>query len=53
VNLDTFPATFFIGRDGLVRSIHSGFTGKAMGHLHDELVEEITATVQRLLAERP
>ena len=25
VNLDTFPATFLIGRDGLVRSIHSGF----------------------------
>jgi thiol-disulfide isomerase/thioredoxin len=53
VNLDTFPATFFIGRDGLVISIHSGFTGKAMGHLHDELVEEITATVKRLLAGRP
>ncbi len=51
VNLDTFPATFFIGRDGLVKAIHAGFAGKATGALHDRLVEEINATLAKLLAE--
>ena len=52
VNLDTFPATFFIGRDGLVKAIHAGFAGKAMGPMHDQLVGEINATVAKLLAEK-
>ena len=52
VNLDTFPATFFVGRDGLVKAIHVGFAGKAMGKMHDELVAEINTTVTRLLAEK-
>jgi thiol-disulfide isomerase/thioredoxin len=52
VNLNTFPATFFIGRDGLVKAIHAGFAGKATGPLHDQLVEEINATVRKLLAEK-
>jgi thiol-disulfide isomerase/thioredoxin len=52
VNLDTFPATFFIGRDGLVKAIHAGFAGKATGALHDRLVEEINVTLARLLAEK-
>jgi len=52
VNLDTFPATFFIGRDGLVKAIHAGFAGKATGALHDRLVEEINATLAGLLAAR-
>jgi peroxiredoxin len=50
VNLDTFPATFFIGRDGLVKSIHAGFAGTAMGPLHEELVAEINTTLAKLLA---
>ena len=52
VNLDTFPATFFIGRDGLVKSIHAGFAGTAMGQLHEELVAEINTTLAKLLAEK-
>jgi thiol-disulfide isomerase/thioredoxin len=52
VNLDTFPATFFIGRDGLVKAIHAGFAGKATGALHDQLVEEMNATLTKLLAEK-
>ncbi|MDE3196133.1 MAG: TlpA family protein disulfide reductase [Acidobacteriota bacterium] len=52
VNLDTFPATFFVGRDGLVKAIHAGFTGPAMGALHDQLVEEINTTLAKLLAEK-
>ena len=52
VDLNTFPATFFIGRDGLVKAIHAGFAGKATGALHDQLVKEINATVVKLLAEK-
>jgi thiol-disulfide isomerase/thioredoxin len=49
VNLDTYPATFFIGRDGLVKQTHAGFAGKATGARHELLVKEITETVEKLL----
>ena len=51
VNLNTFPATFFLGRDGLVRSVHAGFASVAMGEYHRQLKEEVTRLVVRLLAE--
>jgi thiol-disulfide isomerase/thioredoxin len=51
VNLNSFPTTFFLGRDGKVRSAHAGFAGIASGEFHTEMTEEITANVQRLLAE--
>jgi thiol-disulfide isomerase/thioredoxin len=53
VNLNTFPATFFLGRDGRVRSVHAGFASVAMGEYHRRLKEEITGLVERLLSERP
>ena len=52
VNLNSFPTTFFIGRDGRVRSAHAGFAGKASGKFHTELKDEVTALVERLLAEK-
>lgn len=52
VNLNSFPTTFFIGRDGTVRGVHAGFAGRATGSFHSELVKETTARVERLLAER-
>lgn len=52
VNLNTWPATFFIGRDGRVRSVHAGFAGKATGAAHERLRTEVTTTVERLLAEK-
>jgi len=51
VNLNSFPTTFFLGRDGRVRSAHAGFPSKASGRFHEEAKEEITALVERLLAE--
>jgi thiol-disulfide isomerase/thioredoxin len=51
VNLHTFPASFFLGRDGRVRSVHAGFAGAATGDYHRQLKEEVTSLVQRLLAE--
>ena len=52
VNLNSFPTTFFVGRDGRVRSAHAGFAGKASGKFHTELKEEYTAVIERLLAEK-
>jgi thiol-disulfide isomerase/thioredoxin len=51
VNLNSFPTTFFLGRDGRVRSAHAGFPGKASGTFHTEAKEAITALVEKLLAE--
>jgi len=50
-NLNSFPTTIFLGRDGLVRGVHAGFAGAVSGVFHDNAKEEITATVERLLAE--
>jgi len=52
VNLNTWPATFFVGRDGLVRGAHAGFAGKATGAAHQQLKAELRATVEKLLAEK-
>ena len=52
VNLNAWPTTFFLGRDGLVRSVHAGFAGKASGEFHGEMREEVTGLIERLLAER-
>lgn len=52
-NLNSFPTTIFLGRDGLVRGVHAGFAGAVSGVFHDNAKEEIIATVERLLAERP
>jgi thiol-disulfide isomerase/thioredoxin len=53
VNLNTWPATIFIGRDGLVKGIHSGFASPASGEFHQQLKQEFTAKIEQLLAERP
>ncbi len=50
-NLNTWPATFFVGRDGKVKRIHAGFAAPASGEFHDQLKAEFTATIERLLAE--
>ena len=50
-NLNSFPTTIFVGKDGLVRAVHAGFAGAVSGVFHENAKEEITATVERLLAE--
>jgi peroxiredoxin len=52
LHLSTWPATFVIGRDGLVRAAHAGFAGKATGEAHERLTRELRGTVERLLAEK-
>jgi thiol-disulfide isomerase/thioredoxin len=51
VNLNSFPTTFFLGRDGKVRAAHAGFPGAASGAFHTEALQSITTEVERLLAE--
>jgi thiol-disulfide isomerase/thioredoxin len=52
VNLNTWPATLFIGRDGRVKATHSGFASPASGVYNTQLKEEFTSTIERLLGEQ-
>jgi thiol-disulfide isomerase/thioredoxin len=51
-HLDTWPATVFIGRDGKVRAVHSGFASPASGVFNTQLKEEFTGRIEKLLAEK-
>ncbi|WP_031496289.1 peroxiredoxin family protein [Bryobacter aggregatus] len=53
VNLNTWPATFFVGRDGKVKAVHSGFAAPASGPYHVALKEEFTSIIEGLLKEKP
>jgi hypothetical protein len=53
VNLNTWPATLFIGRDGKVKATHSGFAAPGSGIYHIQLRQEFTANIERLLKEQP
>jgi len=50
VNLDCWPTTFFIARNGTVKAIHTGYSGPAAGTDNDELRSETVALVQGLLS---
>ena len=51
VNLNTWPATIFVGRGGRVKLIHSGFAAPASGEFNNQLKDESTSTIERLLGE--
>lgn len=51
-HLDTWPATVFVGRDGKVRAVHSGFASPASGEFHKQLDQEFTTRIEQLLAEQ-
>jgi thiol-disulfide isomerase/thioredoxin len=51
-NLNCWPTTFFVGKDGLVKATHTGYAGAATGEDNRKLENEITAQVERLLAEK-
>ncbi len=46
-----FPTTIFIGRDGKVKKIHTGFTGPGTGRYYDQFIEHFNETVNELLGE--
>jgi thiol-disulfide isomerase/thioredoxin len=48
---DSWPTTFFVGRDGLVKKVHTGFPSPGSGELFNQAKAEFTAEVEKLLAE--
>ena len=48
-NFAAFPTTFFLGRDGKVKSIHDGFSGAATGASNMKLKKEMEEQVKKLL----
>ncbi|MEZ5289455.1 MAG: TlpA disulfide reductase family protein [Vicinamibacterales bacterium] len=50
-NLNAFPTTFVVGRDGRVRAIHAGFPSPGSGEFYTRAEHEITELVEKLLAE--
>ena len=52
VNLNAFPTTFIVGRDGRVRGVHAGFPGPGSGRFYAEAQQELSAQIERLLTER-
>ena len=50
-NLNAWPTTFFVGRNGLVRSIHTGFTSHASGTLDSRLKDDVRNEIAQLLSE--
>jgi thiol-disulfide isomerase/thioredoxin len=51
VNLDCWPTTFFLGRDGRVREVHAGYAAAASGVYHDDLEKNVNELLERLLDE--
>jgi len=51
VNLNCWPTSFFVGRDGLVKETHAGFAGPGNTAGHAALEHDVTALVEKLLAE--
>lgn len=46
-----FPTTIFIGKDGKVKKIHTGFSGPGTGPYYDQFIEHFNQTVNELLSE--
>jgi thiol-disulfide isomerase/thioredoxin len=46
-----FPTTIFVDRKGVVRKIHTGFSGPATGEHYTQFVNEVKTELDQLLAE--
>ena len=51
-NLNTWPATVFVGRDGTVRAVHAGFASPSTGDFYANQEKEFTTRIEKLLAEK-
>jgi thiol-disulfide isomerase/thioredoxin len=52
VNLNAWPTTFFLGRDGRVKAVHVGFTSPASGQRDVETKAAFEHEVTTLLAQK-
>lgn len=46
-----FPTLIFIGKDGKVKKIHTGFSGPGTGKYYEQFIEEFNQTVNELLSD--
>jgi len=44
-----FPTTIFVGKDGKVKKIHTGFSGPGTGMYYDQFIQRFDETVNELL----
>jgi len=49
VNWNSWPTTFFVGRDGLVKFVHAGFPSSGSGDMFRQAKEDYSARVEKLL----
>ncbi len=49
--LDSWPTTFFIGRDGRVKAVHTGFAAPASGVFHEKLRQDFKTEIEALLGQ--
>lgn len=49
----SYPTTIFIDKKGIVRKIHTGFTGPGTGDYYVQFVEDFNRFVDKLIAENP
>src|SRR5690606_23344960 len=47
----SFPTSIFIGRDGKVKLVHTGFNGPGTGKYYDEYVKKTNSLIETLLAQ--
>jgi peroxiredoxin len=53
VNLDAFPTSFILGRDGRVRAVHAGFPSPGSREFFRKAENDVSGEIERLLDERP
>jgi thiol-disulfide isomerase/thioredoxin len=51
VNLNAWPTTFFVGKDGLVQAVETGFTSSGSGVFDHDVRAKYVANIEKLLAE--
>lgn len=50
--LAAFPTTIFVGKDGKVKHIHTGFEGPGTGAFHEQFKERFNETINEMLSEK-
>jgi thiol-disulfide isomerase/thioredoxin len=52
-NLAAYPTTIYVGKDGKVRAVHTGFPSGGSGEELARVKDEIRATIEHMIAEKP
>jgi thiol-disulfide isomerase/thioredoxin len=52
VNLNAWPTSFFVGRDGRVKSVHVGFPSRGSAQYDAQARAQISKEIEQLLAEK-